>query len=659
MSSQTATANAALCGVQRLASYIVLLFLVTLRVYAGDINLAWDASPSSGVSGYKIYCSQTSGSYSATACGQTFSATQTSYKVSGLQEGATYYFVATAYNAATESARSNEVSAKVSSSAPVASFSASAVSGVAPLTDTFNCTSTGTITERTWDLGNGTTATGGTVATSYATPGTYTVALTVTGPGGSSTASRTITVTSPSTPPTANFTATVTTGIAPLAVSFSDASSGGTVSGWSWNFGDGGTSTERNPSHIYAAAGTYTVAMTATGPGGSNTTTKAGFITVTAASGGNDDEDDPSATTGLVAAFGFEELSGAKVVDASGSGNHGTLTEATRITSGRYGKAMKFDGVNDWITVNDSASLDLTTAMTLEAWVYPTVANATADTILVKEDGSNSAYYLYGAEDTPQPVAGARIGGYQSPRGPSTLAANQWTHLAGTFDGQSIKLFVNGAQVAEQSVTGTIPASSGVLRIGGNAIWGEFFKGYIDEVRIYNRALSATEIVADSQKAISSTNPPEAKLGDDQVESVSDSNPQGMAEAFRTTAAKAATLTQIQVYVDAGSTATKLVAGLYSDASNHPKSRLATGSLTTLKAGAWNTVPISTIDIAAGKSYWLAILAPSGQLKFRVQGGNSGLMETSQSSTLTSLPATWATGTVYGDGPMSMFGGGY
>ena len=68
--------------------------------------------------------------------------------------------------------------------------------------------------------------------------------------------------------------------------------------------------------------------------------------------------------TGLVAAYGFEEASGTTANDDSGSGRTGTISGATRSTAGRFGSALTFDGVNDWVTVPDAASLDLTTAIT-------------------------------------------------------------------------------------------------------------------------------------------------------------------------------------------------------------------------------------------------------------------------------------------------------
>src|SRR6185436_14496384 len=72
-----------------------------------------------------------------------------------------------------------------------------------------------------------------------------------------------------------------------------------------------------------------------------------------------------------------------------------------------------------------------------------------------------------------------------------------WTHLAATYTSGALNIYVNGVQVATQSVTGTIASSTLPLRIGGNTVWGEYFAGTIDEVKVYNRVLSATEIAAD------------------------------------------------------------------------------------------------------------------------------------------------------------------
>jgi hypothetical protein len=82
------------------------------------------------------------------------------------------------------------------------------------------------------------------------------------------------------------------------------------------------------------------------------------------------------------------------------------------------------------------------------------------------------------------------------------LGTNMWTHLAATYNGTILRLYVNGSEVANSSVSGPIQVSDGVLRIGGNSSWGDFFKGRIDEVRIYNRALTVNEIQADMNTPI-------------------------------------------------------------------------------------------------------------------------------------------------------------
>src|SRR6476661_10277588 len=85
--------------------------------------------------------------------------------------------------------------------------------------------------------------------------------------------------------------------------------------------------------------------------------------------------------TGLVAAYGFDEGAGAAVSDASGTGNNGTASNTTW-SAGKFGSALSFNGTNSWVTVADSASLRLTTGMTLEAWVNPRSTSAIGTAVL-------------------------------------------------------------------------------------------------------------------------------------------------------------------------------------------------------------------------------------------------------------------------------------
>jgi hypothetical protein len=77
-----------------------------------------------------------------------------------------------------------------------------------------------------------------------------------------------------------------------------------------------------------------------------------------------------------------------------------------------------------------------------------------------------------------------------------------WTHLALTYDGTTIRLYVNGVQVATVATSGAVATSTGALRIGGNTVWGEYWTGKIDEIRIYNVVRTATEIATDMNTPI-------------------------------------------------------------------------------------------------------------------------------------------------------------
>ncbi len=217
---------------------------------------------------------------------------------------------------------------------------------------------------------------------------------------------------------------------------------------------------------------------------------------------------------GLVAAYGFNEGSGSTTSDASGMSNTGTISGATWTTSGRFGNALSFNGSSNRVNINDANSLDLTTGMTLEAWVYPTSLSGWRSVIL-KEQSGGLTYALYAYDNAPQPAAYINTGGSDlTVAGTASISLNAWTHLASTYDGASFKLYVNGSQVGSKAISGAIKASTNPLTIGGNSVWGEYFSGRIDEVRIYNRALSQAEIQSDMNTSITvlppDTTPPTA-----------------------------------------------------------------------------------------------------------------------------------------------------
>lgn len=152
-----------------------------------------------------------------------------------------------------------------------ADFSAPVTSGCSPLIVNFQNQSTGTGLTYQWDLGNGNSSSAQNPSASYITPGTYTVSLTVTGPGGADTEVKTafVTVFTPADP---EISASQNIGCFPFAVQFTDESTAGDspITSWSWDFGDGGVSTSQNPTHTYTTAGTFNVTLLLTDANGCN-----------------------------------------------------------------------------------------------------------------------------------------------------------------------------------------------------------------------------------------------------------------------------------------------------------------------------------------------------------------------------------------------------
>ena len=160
--------------------------------------------------------------------------------------------------------------------------------------------------------------------------------------------------------------------------------------------------------------------LTALARDGAGNTTLSAARTVTVSNSGG--------TTGLVAAYGFEEGIGTTTADAAGGGQTGTLSNAAWTTQGKFGNALSFNGSNSFVSAPDSNGLDLTTAMTVEAWVRPTT-HSSWGTVVFKERPGYYAYGLYSNTGTNRPSGNAMIGSLDADtRGTAQLPLNAWTH---------------------------------------------------------------------------------------------------------------------------------------------------------------------------------------------------------------------------------------
>ena len=213
---------------------------------------------------------------------------------------------------------------------------------------------------------------------------------------------------------------------------------------------------------------------------------------------------------GMISYWKFDEGEGITAFD-SADANDGTLITGPVWTAGKVGGALSFDGLDNYVEVPNSADLDITDAITIEAWVYMISAPTNMRVICKPYSISawTSPYADYelvilneatGWSGYPGRAVyfGLNLGGawiYLGTTSLNTVPLDAWTHLAATYDGSSMKICINGIERAFRSVSGTIGTSDNPLFIGTRTpAPGEVFSGLIDEVAIYGRALSEAEI---------------------------------------------------------------------------------------------------------------------------------------------------------------------
>ena len=177
--------------------------------------------------------------------------------------------------------------------------------------------------------------------------------------------------------------------------------------------------------------------------------------------------------------------------------NNGTLVNGVRFATGEVGQAFSFNGTS-YVSIPDSPLLDtLVSNITVEAWIKANqlTANSNWKGIVTK---GNTSWRLQGMSGTK--TVHWAVDGVSNPwlAGTRNVNDGQWHHVAGVYDGMNMYLYVDGTLDVSQAGTGTIAQNSYPVHIGGNAeASGLLFNGLIDEVSIYNRALTASEIQAD------------------------------------------------------------------------------------------------------------------------------------------------------------------
>lgn len=208
----------------------------------------------------------------------------------------------------------------------------------------------------------------------------------------------------------------------------------------------------------------------------------------------------PSNNLGLVGYWSFEDASGTQVTDGSGNGNTGTLTnmESGDWINGKRGKALDFGGTDEYVNIPNHASLN-PDYITVAAWIKKSTTG-TYGQIIDKDTTSGNRVWQFRVKNTDVvqfiPFSAASNGDCS---GSVVVADGNWHHVVGTWDGTTIYIYVDGV------VDGAGCSFSGSLRTGqtnpvaiGSLSFaqGNWLVGQVDEARIYNRAISATEVAA-------------------------------------------------------------------------------------------------------------------------------------------------------------------
>lgn len=198
------------------------------------------------------------------------------------------------------------------------------------------------------------------------------------------------------------------------------------------------------------------------------------------------------AEDGLVGYWSFDEGAGKTAADVSGNGHDGKFTGAPKWVDGKFNAALEFDGVDDHVKVADDNALDLTDAITLMAWFNPSAA-LTGRRMMVK---NHSIFVIFDFGNANSIDFLVKPDNLFAQSKTTNWKIGQWYHFAGTFDGKTLRVYIDGNLEGETPNPKPIAPSNLELWIGGddNGRPTDWFPGKIDEVRLYDKVLSEADI---------------------------------------------------------------------------------------------------------------------------------------------------------------------
>ena len=506
--SSRSRASSCTAGPILLAVFLVILPALSRSAHASDVVLAWDANTEPVLAGYKLYYGTASRQYSTSIdVGNVISHT-----VTGLQAGI-YYFAVTAYSSTEETGYSNEVSAVIT--APDTTPPSN--SGVTATGVTYSAASISWATDEPADtqleygLSGGygcVTAVDPALAIAHAvalsglsSSTTYHYRVRSKDAAGNLSVSGDFIFTTSAPPDTKP---PLLTSIRSLSVSNNSATIAWTTDEPADTQVEHGQSTAYGTSTalISALVTSHSQSLSGLSPGSVyhfrvKSRDAAGNLAVSGDSTFTTTSL-PDITSSLVAAYSFDEGTGDKAVDSSGGSNSAILNNAAWTSKAKYGKALSFNGKNSFVSAGVAGLPAVNAPKTISCWLNVSGGAGTTQSVIALANEAQHA-------SVQQEFKSSQVGMLQY--GDTWLVAGNsppakaWHHFAYTFDGTQNRFYIDGVLVSSSTIQPQAGSVAG-FQIGRGIAGSDYFKGSIDEVRIYSRALSQEEITAVMNTAI-------------------------------------------------------------------------------------------------------------------------------------------------------------